>query len=131
MRQGIAKVGSRIRYTLTQALDQAQDEKKVLIKGDFIWLPEMETAIVRNRSKLPAAYRKLNLIAPEEIQAAITQVVGGAIAISEQEAIPLVAKLLGFSRVTDEMRQQLSEAIGKAIQNGLITYEGINLKAVK
>jgi superfamily I DNA and/or RNA helicase len=128
---GIAKVGSRIRYTLTQALDQAQDEKKVLIKGDFIWLPEMETAIVRNRSKLPAAYRKLNLIAPEEIQAAITQVVGGAIAISEQEAIPLVAKLLGFSRVTDEMRQQLSEAIGKAIQNGLITYEGINLKAVK
>jgi superfamily I DNA and/or RNA helicase len=128
---GMTKVGSRIRYTLTQALDQAQDEKKVVVKGDFIWSLEMEKAIVRDRSKLPAAYRKLSLVAPEEITEAILQVIGGAISITEQEAIPLVAKLLGFSRVTDEMRQQLSEAIGKTIQTGLITFEGVNLKAAR
>jgi hypothetical protein len=125
---GVAKVGSRIRYTLTQALNQAQDEKKVIVKGDFSWATDMETAIVRDRSKLPAAYRKLSLIAPEEIQEGIKQVVGGAISITEEEAIPLVAKLLGFSRVTDEMRQQLSEAIGKTIQTGTVSFEGINLK---
>ena len=125
---GISKVGSRIRYTLTQALDQAQDEKKVVIKGDFLWAPEIQTTIVRDRSKLPPAYKKLTLVAPEEIYEAIRQVVGGAIAINEQEAIPLVAKLLGFSRVTDEMRQQLSEAVGKAIQSDILTFEGVNLK---
>lgn len=128
---GITKVGSRIRYTLTQALNQAQDEHLVTVKQDFIWSPAMEKAIVRDRSKLPAAYRKLSLIAPEEIGEAIVQVVSGAISITEQEAIPLIAKLLGFSRVTDEMRQQLSEAIGKAIQAGIITFEGVNLKAVR
>lgn len=126
---GITKLGSRIRYTLTQALDQAQDEKKVVVKGDFIWSPDMEKAIVRDRSKLPAAYRKLSLIAPEEVAEAVVQVVSGAISITEQEAIPLVGKLLGFSRITDEIRQQLSAAIGKAIQTGLITFEGVNLKA--
>jgi hypothetical protein len=125
---GINKVGSRIRYTLTQALDQAQDEKKVVVKGDFLWAPGMETAIVRDRSKLPAAYRKLNLVSPGEIHEAIRQIIGGAISITEQEAIPLIAKLLGFSRVTDEMRQQLSEAIGKTIQAGMVTFEGLNLK---
>lgn len=125
---GISKVGSRIRYTLTQALDQAQDEKKLVIKGDFLWAPEMQTAMVRDRSKLPPAYKKLTLVAPEEIQEAIRQVVGGAIAINEQEAIPLVAKLLGFSRVTEDMKQQLSEAIGKTIQNDILTFEGMNLK---
>jgi superfamily I DNA and/or RNA helicase len=125
---GITKVGSRIRYTLTQALDQAQDEKLVVVKEDFIWLPEMQKAAVRDRSKLPPAYRKLSLVAPEEIAEAIVQVIGGAISITEQEAIPLVAKLLGFSRVTDEMRRELSEAIGKTIQAGLITFEGVNLK---
>ena len=88
----------------------------------------MQLAVVRDRSKLPAAYRKLTLIAPEEIYEAIRQVVGSAIAITEQEAIPLVAKMLGFSRMTDEMRQQLSEAIGKTIQQGVLTFEGINLK---
>ncbi|MGY4535792.1 hypothetical protein ACVW0P_000186 [Mucilaginibacter sp. UYNi724] len=125
---GIAKVGSRIRYTLTQALEQAKDENKVVVRGEFLWQPEMQVATVRDRSKLPAAYRKLALIAPEEIYEAIRQVVGSAIAITEQEAIPLVAKMLGFSRVTDEMRQQLSEAIGKTIQADILTFEGINLK---
>jgi hypothetical protein len=125
---GVAKVGSRIRYTLTQTLEQAKDEHKVISKGEFLWSPDMQVAIVRDRSKLPPAYRKLALVAPEEIYEAIRQVVGNAIAITEQEAIPLVAKLLGFSRVTDEMRQQLSEAIGKTIQEGILTFEGINLK---
>jgi hypothetical protein len=125
---GVSKVGSRIRYTLTQALDQAQDEKKVIVKGDFLWSPVMETAAVRDRSKLPSAYKKLSLIAPEEVHEAIRLVVGGAISITEEETIPLVAKLLGFSRVTDEMRQQLSEAVGKTIQTGIVTFEGINLK---
>ncbi len=125
---GISKVGSRIRYTLTQALDQARDEKKVVIKGDFLWAPEMQAAVVRDRSKLPSAYKKLSLVAPEELYEAIHQVVGSAIAITEQEAVLLVAKLLGFSRVTDEMRQQLSEAVGKTIQNGVLTFEGVNLK---
>jgi len=125
---GPTKVGSRIRYTLTQALDQAKDEGKVIAKEDFLWSPEMQVPLVRDRSKLPAAYRKLALVAPEEIYEAIRQVVGSAISITEEEAIPLVAKLLGFSRVTDEMRQQLSEAFGKTIQNSIITFEGVNLK---
>lgn len=127
---GITKLGSRIRYTLTQALDQAKDEGKVLVKDDFIWAPDRPAAIARDRSNLPPAYKKLSLIAPEEIQDAIRQVVEGAISITEQETLPLIAKLLGFSRVTDEMKQQLSAAVGKAIQNNVITFEGMNLKVV-
>ncbi len=125
---GIAKLGSRIRYTLTQALDQAKDEGKVIVKDDFLWAPEMQTAVVRDRSSLPSVYKKISLVAPEELYEAIRQVVGGAISITEQETIPLLAKLLGFSRVTDEMKQQLSEAVGKTIQNNIITFQGVNLK---
>jgi hypothetical protein len=125
---GMTKIGSRIRYTLTQALDQAQDEKKVVVKDDFLWAPAMKTAVVRDRSKLPGAYRRLALVAPEEIAEAIRQVVGDAIAITEEEALPLIAKLLGFSRVTEDMKQQLSEAVGKTIQVGILTFEGIQLK---
>lgn len=124
---GITKLGSRIRYTITQALAQAQSEHKIVVKNDFLWTPEMEQPVVRDRSKLPASYRKLSLISPEELHMAVKQIVTQAIAISEEEAIPLIAKLLGFSRVTDEMRQELSEAIGKAIQAGLIGFKGTDL----
>jgi hypothetical protein len=101
-----------------------------VLKDDFVWAPEMQTPTVRDRSKLPAAYKKMALIAPEEIYEAIRQVVSGSISITEEEAIPLIAKMLGFARVTDEIKQSLSEAIGQAIRRGLITHQGINLKTV-
>jgi hypothetical protein len=124
---GIAKVLSRIRYTLTQALQQAEQEGKIIFNDDFLSLPD-QLIVVRDRTKLPASFKKMAWIAPEEIQLAVRQVVGNAISITEQEATPLVAKALGFGRVTDELRQQLSDHIGKAIQAGVITFEGLNLK---
>lgn len=127
---GIGKIGSRVKYTITQALNQGQQENKIVVKGDFLWAPAMEQPVVRDRSKLPASYRKLSLIAPEEIYLAIQQQVNNSIGITEQEAIPLVAKSLGFNRVTDDMRQELSEAIGKCIQLGLITFKGTELRPV-
>jgi len=127
---GLSKAGSRIKYTLTQALRYAEEAGMVITRGDFIWDPAMEHPVVRDRSKLPPAYKKLSFIAPEEIYLAIQQIVTGAIAITEEAAIPLVARELGFSRVTDEMKQSLSEAIGKTIQLGMITHEGLNLRGV-
>ncbi len=124
------KAGSRVKYSITQALKQAEQEGRITLKGDFLWLPAMDQPILRDRSKLPAPYRKLSLIAPEEIYLAIKQVVANAIAIDEQEAIPLIAKMLGFSRVTDEMRQELSAAIGKCIQLDVITFQGTKLRVV-
>jgi len=127
---GLSKSGSRIKYTLTQALRYAEEAGLVRTEGDFIWDPAMEQPTVRDRSKLPAAFKKLSLIAPEEIYLAIQQTVTGAIAITEEAAIPLVAKQLGFARVTDEMKQTLSEALGKTIQKGMITFQGLNLMVV-
>lgn len=120
---------SRVKYTMQQALQYAVQAGTVVVRGDFIWDPEMEHPLVRDRSKLPAAYKKIGFIAPEEMHAAIQQSVMGAVAITEDDLIPVVAKKLGFSRVTDEIRQTLSEAVGKTIQLGLITHEGLNLKA--
>lgn len=125
---GITKIGTRVRYTITQALQQAKEEGLVVIKEDFLWHPAMAIPVVRNRAKLPASYRKLQMIAPEEIYEAIREVVRSSITITEEEAISLVAKLLGFARVTDDMRQQLSENIGKAIQLQIISFQGTNLK---
>jgi hypothetical protein len=127
---GLSKTGSRIRYTLTQALRAAELAGQVVVKGDFVWDTEMQIPVVRDRSKLPAAYKKLSLIAPEEIYEAIREVVSASISITEEQAIPLVAKLLGFARVTDEMKQNLSEAIGQAIRCDIITHQGINLKTI-
>lgn len=125
---GVSKVGSRIKYTLTQACRYGEQSGLIKLKGDFLWDSGMDVPIIRDRSQLPPASRRLQYIAPEEVQLAIVQVITDAIAISEDSAVNLVAKLFGFSRVTEEMKQYLFEAIKKSVDNGTVKLENGYLK---
>ena len=126
----LSRAGTRVKYTMTQAARYAEQAGVILMKDDFLWEPEMKTPPVRDRSKLPAASKKIGLIAPEEIYEAIRQTVQGSVAITEEAAIPLIAKRLGFNRMTDEIRLKLSDSIGRCIREDIITHAGLNLKVV-
>ncbi|WP_442587480.1 DUF3320 domain-containing protein [Pedobacter sp. AW31-3R] len=128
---GISKVGSRIKYTLTQACLVTEQSGEIRMEGEFLWHKDMEEPIIRDRSQLPANSRRLKLIAPEELNLAIKQVVSESIAITEDHAANLVAKLFGFSRVTEEMKQALMESIGLAEQEGMIRRENGYLKLMQ
>ena len=125
---GISKVGSRIKYTLTQATRYAEQTGKIKIKSDFLWDALMEVPVVRDRSNLPPASRKLQNISPEEITLAICQVVDNSIAITEDAVVPIVARLFGFARVTEEIKQVLLEAIRIALEGGEVQKDGLYLK---
>ncbi|TSJ41010.1 DUF3320 domain-containing protein [Mucilaginibacter corticis] len=125
----ISRAGARVKYTMTQAARYAEQNNLVKLKQEFLWLPGMETPPVRDRSKLPAASRKIALVAPEEIYEAIRQVVEGSVAITEEDTIPLAAKRLGFARLTEELKQVLSDAVGQCIRRDILTHEGLLLKS--
>lgn len=127
---GLSKVGSRIRYTLTQACNYGHQSGLIKLKGEFLWHIDMDEPLIRDRSQLPGGSRKMQLIAPEEISAAIRQVVSESIAIIDEAAVSLVAKLFGFSRVTEDMKQMLLEAIKSTEVQGYIKRENGYLKMV-
>jgi hypothetical protein len=52
------------------------------------------------------------------------KVVQDSVAIHPEAAFPLVAKLLGFSRVTEDMRNELLGAIAGSVRKGLVQQEG-------
>lgn len=125
---GIARIGTRIREHFQQAVQYSAAAKRIVVRTDFLWHIEMASPGVRDRSNLPAASRRLNYIAPEEINQAIVQVVTEAIAIQPDAAVPLIARLLGFTRVTDELRKGLTEAIDQSIAGGAIILDNNWLK---
>ncbi|ETZ20942.1 DUF3320 domain-containing protein [Pedobacter sp. V48] len=125
---GISKVGSRIKYTLTQASRFSEQNGLIKMKGEFLWHKDMSDPVVRDRSQLPAASKRLQIIAPEEINMAIRQVVSESIAITDEAAANLVAKLFGFSRVTEDMKQLLLEAMRIAENDGIVKKENGFLK---
>ncbi|HEY1022179.1 MAG TPA: hypothetical protein VGE06_07685, partial [Flavisolibacter sp.] len=94
----------------------------------FLWAPQMKKPTLRKRAELPPASKKIKFIAPEELELAIEKVVGDAVAVQPEAAVSLVTKLLGFSRVTEEMRQEVMEAIRRAIDGQKVLLDGGLLK---
>jgi hypothetical protein len=64
----------------------------------------METPAVRDRSDLPQSCKKIEYVAPEEIRAALLQVAQESFGASPSEIAHGACRLLGFGRLTDEMR---------------------------
>lgn len=128
---GISKIGSRVRAVITEAVEYAVSNALVIRKGDFLWDPEQATATVRRRSGLPSGSRKIGFVAPEEISRAVEKAVTDSVAIQPESLVPVVARLLGFSRVTEEIRKYISGAVGFSIDNGSVYQEGLFLKTGK
>lgn len=116
----VSRVGNRIREVLKQAIADAVGNDAVVVKDEFLWDATMETPLVRSRVNLPSVSRKMTYIAPEELMTVIEKVVGDAIAITMTAAIPIIAKTLGFARVTEDLKTDLQEAVEKALADGII-----------
>jgi len=59
---------------------------------------------------------------------AIAKVVENSIAIQPESAVPLISKIFGYSRVTEDMRASILESIKYAIESEKITKDGDFLK---
>jgi very-short-patch-repair endonuclease len=125
---GVTRLGSRINSMLRAAAKYAEQSNKITIAGEFLWLKEMKTPVIRNRSLLAPGSKKVKFIAPEELSLAVEKVVKDAIAIDPLSAVPFIAKLFGFSRVTEDMKIEILNAIKFAIASKKILKEGEILK---
>ncbi|MET4137962.1 DUF3320 domain-containing protein [Pedobacter sp. UYP1] len=125
---GASKIGSRIRYTINAAVNYAVTSNIISRKGDFLWAVDMVTPVIRDRSKLSPGSRKIALISPEEMDLAIKKVVEDSIAIQADVAVPLIARLFGFNRVTEDIRKELLIILDSSIDNGLVATDGVYLK---
>jgi very-short-patch-repair endonuclease len=125
---GISRLGSRIRTQLQTAARFAEGAGKIVIRGEFLWAPQMQVPTIRKRTHLPSSSKKIKFISPEELQLAIEKVVGDSVAIQPEAAVTFVARLFGFHRVTEDMRQEILEGIEATLANQKIQLEGNVLK---
>jgi superfamily I DNA and/or RNA helicase/very-short-patch-repair endonuclease len=125
---GITRIGSRIRSQLLLAAKFAEGSMRIRIASDFLWYSDMKVPAVRNRTAFPPASKKIKFIAPEELSLAVEKVVKESIAIQPEAAVPFIAKLFGFSRVTEDMREEILNAIRSSLAANKIQRDGELLK---
>lgn len=115
---GIKRIGNRIEAAFQTGVAHAVRAKKVDKRDDFLWLPGMVSPPVHDRSIFPSVSRKIDLIAPEEIAAAIREIVENSYGIDQEDVAPAVCRLLGFARTSEEMMMAVNKVMAKLIKTG-------------
>ena len=127
---GAAQVGRRMRASIDAAIRMAIILNTVRQQDGFLWnaiVPNTELPLPRDRSALPTSWRKLSLIAPQELAQAALQVIRQSIAIEREAVAGPAAKLLGFTRLVGDEPRQLFE---EAIQHLLMTNQATDTNGV-
>ncbi len=121
---GVTRIGSRIREVILQAVKFSEKQKRISIRKQFLWNVDMTEPRIRNRADMISSSRRMSYIDPEEIGMAAIKVIQDAIAIDIDSAAVLIARLFGFARVTDDMREEITVVINSLIKNEKVLYSG-------
>ncbi|WP_045687028.1 DUF3320 domain-containing protein [Hymenobacter sp. AT01-02] len=117
---GASQVGARIRKAVRDAALLAQNLRHLRRQGDFLWENTMRRPPLRSRTGLPTISRKLAFVAPEELTLALRTVVAHSFALPTDAALLAAVRLLGFNRLSEEMRQQLEPVLRELLAAGKV-----------
>jgi very-short-patch-repair endonuclease len=118
---GLKRSGSRIQTTVQSALNQGTKERKIILKGDFIWSSAMETPQIRDRSGLNGQEKKFEFVPPEEITLAIKQVVTNGFSLNFDDSLIEAAHLLGYSRLPEQSKNHFKSQLNKLVEEKVLT----------
>jgi hypothetical protein len=121
---GIVRAGARITASVQDAVTEGQRRQWVELRGEFLYEPGNFNVVVRDRSAWPSADRKIEWVAPEEIEAALLESLRLGFSLSRQDAASAAIELLGFGRAT----QRIAAAVDERVEH-LITTQRAVLKA--
>jgi hypothetical protein len=121
---GVTRLGTRIRKAMQRGIRYACGQGWIEKRGKFLYIPDQTEYTVRNRLALPNASRKIEFIAPEEIQIAIQEVIENSWGI-RREDIPLeVCRMFGFAQTSEQMRVSIDQQVERLFEKGVIRLKG-------
>ncbi|MDQ3548293.1 MAG: DUF3320 domain-containing protein, partial [Chloroflexota bacterium] len=122
---GITRIGSRIRAAMDSAIVHASLDGRIEQRGPFLWKAGMIEPPLRDRSTLKE--RALPNIAPEEIAIAIQTAIANAYGMEQAQVAAAACRLLGFPRLTEEMRAMVDPLVDAMLANGQLQRQGSHL----
>lgn len=111
----LARVGDRMRQAVHTAVNRAAKGGNIRIRGEFLWPKEQIEVVPRIPGRSEASHRPVELIAPEEIQAAMELIIRQCVGISLDGLVTETARMFGIQRATPRIRGIL-ETVAKRMQ---------------
>ncbi|MFN3429866.1 MAG: DUF3320 domain-containing protein [Candidatus Sericytochromatia bacterium] len=124
---GVKRTGTRIQSAFDAGVAAALRGLPLERRGDFLWKQGEPLMGYRDRGSLPAASRKIELIAPEEVALAVEAAVRDSFGLEPAQLPASVGRLLGFGRMNDEARAQLEAIVGTMVAARRLELRGGHL----
>jgi very-short-patch-repair endonuclease len=112
---GLSRAGTRIAATISEALKAGTGAGLFFYTDGFVYADQQREASIRSREALEPTERKIELVAPEEIDAALLEVVRLGFSLGSEAAIVGALEMLGFGRVTSRMKELVDTRLAKLI----------------
>ena len=120
---GIVRAGARITSSVQDAVNEGQRCQWVELRGEFLYVPGQFDFVVRDRSAWPSADRKIEWVAPEEIDAALLKTLHLGFSLSRQDAAGAAIEMLGFGRATQRIAATVDERLDYLIASQRATFK--------
>jgi very-short-patch-repair endonuclease len=121
---GVQRMGNRIQDAFKQACASGSRRKLFMQKGDFLWRADGAPPVIRDRSELLPQLKKIECVAPEEIHAAIEASINDSFGLRDEDIATSACRLLGFARVSEEMRTHVDRLRDRLIEQGRLIKRG-------
>jgi very-short-patch-repair endonuclease len=124
---GLKRSGARIQEAIHRAIAVSVRTGKVVRDGDFLNWPGRQP-IARDRSQVRSAnLRKPECLPPDELAAAIVEIVRVNYGATDEEVAVAASRVLGFKAASSQLRDLMRHAADRAIRKEWLTREGGNL----
>jgi len=123
------RTGSRNQEAFAKGLGKAKEDGSVRIENDFLFDTEQPVVTVRDRRRLPASDRKLELVADAEVDEAILISVRQSFGINPDDIPVAATRLMGFDRTLEPMRERVVSRVDSLMAAGKLTRRNGQMQA--
>jgi len=120
----VARAGKKIQ---SNTLWAARRSKSVVKHGDFFWPASLKQSPVRvpPKGKSPRNIEHIDLA---EIGEAVNLCINNAFSMTRNDLVTQTAKLLGFNRTGEKIRNRVNKSIDKLVTSGKLIQDGDRIK---
>jgi len=117
------KLTARPREAFDRAVAAGIARKRFVQRGEFLWTNPQQQAVIRYRGDENCPVTSPDLIAPEELEAAIKLTLAQQFGVKFDAIMESTARLFGFSRTGPRLKTALEQAIVRLDQRGEIRQD--------
>lgn len=120
---GLKRAGGRVQQAVETAIDVAVRTGRIERGADFLALPDAPVRVRDRSATASASLRRADRLPPEEIAAAVLQIVRLNFGATREQAVQAAARAFGIKATSAVMRNVLEAEVDRMVKHGTLTAQ--------